>query len=230
MKRVGIVGREYYNLDNQEIIQINDKVRLALAKYEDVVSIGILPTNDLCYCGIDMGNDTISDVDKKKLDDILDICDGFIVPGGSNWYKFDEYVIEYALREDKPLLGICLGFQSICSMFACNRIKFDMTKKIGDNSHHGIASKYMHDNFIIRNSLLGNLLCKDRIPVNSSHYDYIDFDMKDIVISARSVDDNIIEAVEMPGKKFFLGIQWHPEYLMDEYSVKIFDKFVDSME
>ena len=52
--------------------------------------------------------------------------------------------------------------------------------------------------------------------------------MKELVISAFSSDD-IIEAVEMPEHKFVIGLEWHPEYLMDGDSIKIFDAFVNSM-
>ena len=50
-----------------------------------------------------------------------------------------------------------------------------------------------------------------------------------LVVSAYS-SDNIIEAVEIPNLNFVLGIQWHPEYIMDDASIKIFDSFVDSMK
>ena len=79
-----------------------------------------------------MGTDDITDLDKKKLDYVLDICDAFIIPGGTFYYKFDEYVIEYARKSNKPLLAICLGFQAMCSMYALNRTKIDMKSKIFD--------------------------------------------------------------------------------------------------
>ena len=44
MKIIGIVGRVYYNKDNQEIIQINDYLRRILSLYDDVIYILILPT------------------------------------------------------------------------------------------------------------------------------------------------------------------------------------------
>lgn len=153
----------------------------------------------------------------------------FIIPGGTNWYKFDEYVIEYALKKDKPLLGICAGFQCICSMFAVNRNKFDMTDRLSDNNHYGDSSKYIHDVTIVNGTLLKDIINKNKLSVNSVHHDYISCDMDDIVISARSFD-NIVEAVEVADKKFFLGVQWHPEYLMDSDSIKIFDRFVKCLK
>ena len=40
-------------------------------------------------------------------------------------------------------------------------------------------------------------------------------------------EDNILEAVEDKNKKFFLGIQWHPESLLEDiYSKRLFDYFI----
>lgn len=227
MKVIGIVGRIYYNKDNQEIVQLNDHIRRTLANYDDVVSIILLPTNLDSYLDIKMGNDKIYKTDKKKLDYLLNKCDGFIIPGGTFWYNFDEYIIKYAIDNQKPLLAICLGFQCLCSMFASNRKQFDMTKKLNNNTHYGDSKKYIHEVNIIENTILKDILCKDSIMINSIHHDYVDFSMNELVVSAIS-NDNIIEAVELSNHPFLIGLQWHPEYLMDDNSKKIFDKFIDN--
>ena len=115
---VGIVGRAYYNKDNQKIIQTHEAIRKFLSQEENIICITILPTEDENYIDIIPGDDKISE---KKLDYILNLCDAFIVPGGTNAYNLDEYVINYAIKNDKPLLAICLGFQVLCSMFSKGR-------------------------------------------------------------------------------------------------------------
>lgn len=229
MKLIGIVGRAYYNSDNQEIMQVNEAIRKVLSSYSDVVPILLLPTNCKNYVDIKMGEDKIGDIDRKKIDYIIDKCDGFVVPGGTYWYQFDEYVINYAIQSGKPLLGICAGFQAICSKFAVNRDKFDMTKKFSSDCHYKGPRQYVHKNLVIDNTLLRKIIGKEKIMVNSLHHDYIDVKMYDLIISSFS-DDGVIEAVELPGHPFFLGIQWHPEYLLDTNSKKIFDKFIDSVK
>lgn len=229
MKLIGIVGRCYYNRDNQEIIQLNDALRKVLAKYMDVTSILLLPTNKESYLELGMSNDKIADLDKEKLDYILDKCDGFIVPGGTYWYNFDEYVIKYAINKKKPLLAICAGFQALCSMYALDRDKFDMTKRLEADSHYGKEDEYIHECFINKNTLLANIINKEKIMVNSVHHDYVDFSMKDLIVSGIS-SDNIIEAVELENHPFLLGLQWHPEYLLDDNSIKIFDSFIDNIK
>ena len=46
---VGIVGRAYYNKDNQKIIQTHEAVRKYLSKEENITCITILPTEDKDY-------------------------------------------------------------------------------------------------------------------------------------------------------------------------------------
>lgn len=46
-------------------------------------------------------------------EEALDICDGFLIPGGNRMYKAHYKIIEYAIRTKKPILGICLGMQAI---------------------------------------------------------------------------------------------------------------------
>lgn len=225
MKVIGIVGRAYYNKDNQKIIQTNEAIRRAFTSYEDVTIISILPTNNENYVDMKMGEDKITMTDRKKLDYILKQCDGFVIPGGSSWYQFDEYVIKYAIKNNKPLLAICAGFQALCSMYAINRSRFDMTSRLEHDKHYGEENQYMHHNKVIDHTLLKKIIGKDTILVNSLHHDYVDFELNDLLVSSVS-EDGMIEAVELPKNRFGLGVQWHPEYLMDEDSKNILDYFV----
>ena len=70
---------------------------------------------------------------------------------------------------------------------------------------------------------------KYNISVNSRH----SFELKgsNLVVSARS-NDGVIEAIEDTNKRFFLGVQWHPERLWDQDATamhaKLFKAFVDA--
>lgn len=205
MKIIGIVGRIYFNLDNQDTIQLNAKLFNVLKNYSDITSIVLL--------------------DNKDNNHILGLCDGFIVPGGTSWSNFDEYVIEYAVNSGKPLLAICAGFQAVCSMYSLNRDKLDMTKHFNDDKHYKTNGDYAHKNRIVSGTLLSKILKTNEILVNSLHHSYIDTKLCNLKISAYS-SDNIIEAVELDSHPFFIGIQWHPEYLVDDNSRKIFDYFI----
>ena len=223
---IGIVGRAYFNKDGQKIIQTHEATRRFFSNEKEVICITLLPDNDDNYIDIVPGNDSVNE---SKIDYILDKCDAFIVPGGTYFYHFDEYVINYAIKKDKPLLAICLGFQALCSMFASERIKFDMTTKFKDDSHVGKSDEYIHKVLVKDNTLLKDILIDDVVPVNSIHHDIVDFDIDILKINAIS-KDGIIEGVEYPNKKFIVGLQWHPEYLNDKYSNRIRDSFIKAIK
>ena len=229
MKLVGIVGRAYYNRDNQKIMQVNEAIRKALSSYDDVCSVVLLPTKEVDYVDLPMGLDEISSVDREKLDYMLEKCDAFIVPGGTSWYCFDEYVIKYALEQQKPILAICAGFQAVCSMDAKERVAFDMTKHFSHDKHYGDSSQYIHSVLVVEKTLLKDIVGLDKFLVNSVHHDYVDFELNQWVVSAYS-EDGVVEAVEFPDHVFALGVQWHPEYLRDEIAKKIFDCFIQKIK
>ncbi len=228
MKTIGIVGRAYYNKDNQEIIQFNEHIRKCFSSYDDVSIIGILPPEDIYYVETEMGADILTEKTKRKLDAVLNKCDGFLIPGGTYWYNFDEYIMSYAISNDKPLLGICLGFQALCSMHAKNRRNFDRTEKLNSENHYGNSSQYIHNINIKKDTKLYEILREETIPVNSVHHDIVNFEMNDLIVSSKS-EDGVIESVELSDKKFIIGLQWHPEYLMDSYSKKILDSFIKAL-
>lgn len=220
---IGVVTRMYKNLDNQDISQVHEQIRRVLTRYDDVCLISILPTEDDSYNEFNQGKDKVN---YSKLDYILDKCDGFILPGGSYYYNFDEYIISYAVKNDKPLLGICLGFQCLASYFALNRDKFAMQRRVNLDNHYKNSLEYAHSVNITIDSLLYKIIKKDTVNVNSVHHDIVDFKLDDRVIINALSSDNVVEGIEVKDKKFIVGLEWHPEYIWDDNSSKIFNYFV----
>ena len=72
---------------------------------------------------------------------------------------------------------------------------------------------------------LANILNKEKIMVNSVHHDYVDFSMKNLMVSASS-SDNIIEAVELPNHPFLIGLQWHPELMKNDSILLYFSSYL----
>ncbi len=213
---IGIVGRwkddsimvyEEYVL---AILKSGGIPFLILPNYEDF-SVNILP-----FCN-DM---TVKQ--QENIQPILDFCDGFLFPGGSRWYGFDEVVYDYAFQHDKPVLGICLGMQMIANYpnFKCQNA--DTTHLI---NHHQSKQKYVHPIFL-KPSKLRDILNIDCIFVNSRHQSAI-CENGSFQISSLA-EDGVIESIEIPFKKFIIGVQWHPESLFDEdvFAQKIFSAFV----
>lgn len=142
---------------------------------------------------------------------LINICSGFILPGGDN-FTIDDEIISHALNFDKPLLGICLGMQAL----GCFDIKedklIDVTILNKTDINHNIKEKYVHDIIINKNTKLYSVFNKTEIKVNSRHNYHIE-KLNKFIISSKS-KDGIIEAIEVPNK-FILGVQWHPEGMID---------------
>ena len=226
MKLVGIAARAARNSDNDHIFQIHESLRRMLSNQKGIAQTLILPTENIDYLKLKAGTDSI---DTAKLDFMLDQCDGFILPGGGRFYKFDEYIIRYAIKHDKPLLAICLGFQALCTTFARERTAFSMNHRIPDGSHcNKNATEYQHRVNITPNTKLAQILKQENIPVNSLHHYQINFEMDTLVKNAIA-EDGVLEGVEHPTAKFILGTQWHPEGLHDENSERLIAAFVNAL-
>ena len=231
MKIVGIVCRTNKNCDNSYNFECLEVVSRIFSKYDDVVPIMILPTKDIVYNETRSSEECVYDNEKyKKLDAVLDKCDGFLLPGGTKWYGHDEYIVKYAYNNDKPLFGICLGMQILGVMDnRLNSGEFDTTIKnetILNHQQPGVPC--VHDVEIIENTLLMDILKTNTIKVNSRHSYHVG-GVVNLNIDAVS-EDGLIEAVSVPDKKFILGVQWHPENTIeDENSKKLFDYFVSKL-
>lgn len=216
---IGIVGRLYSGDVN--IICI-EEIRLAVTKFGGIPLL-ILPINKKEKSFKEKYNQEES----KDLENILNICSGFILPGGDTWYPLDEIVIDYAIRKDKPLLAICLGMQALSKVISKGKeTYYDNTIKNSTFINHYLPNEdYVHEIIINKNSKLFSIIEKTKIKVNSRHKYHVPL-MKTNYISARS-SDGIIEGVELKTKKFIIGVQWHPESNLsrDLNSIKIFKSF-----
>lgn len=156
------------------------------------------------------------DNDYAKTIELVNECDGIILSGGDNFIDEDFLLVKYLHKNNIPTLGICLGMQTMARCFSDLEEVDVVNHKLSDSNGHYIN--------IYKDTLLYKIMKTDRIFVNSRHKSAI-IDTN-LCISSRA-EDNIIEAVEDSEKKFFLGVEWHPESLADLYSKKLFDYFID---
>ena len=220
---IGIVGRLYSGESN--IICV-EEIRIAVTKF-DGIPILILPVDkeDLSCKNV------YSEEEIEDLERVLNLCDGFILPGGDTWYRLDEVVIDYAIRRDKPLLAICLGMQALSKVLSGEKkVGYDNTIKNDTLINHLEPNKnYVHSVIIDRNSKLYSIIGEEKIWVNSRHSYHVP-ELDNTLICARS-SDGLIEGVELKDKKFIIGVQWHPESnLEDEHSKKLFKSFFDNFK
>lgn len=197
IKTIGIIIRSF-NENNKYFIGTREDLFNAFYNY-DVNVIGI-PI----------------DINFNKIKNIVDMCDGIVLSGGDNFTQNDFLLVDYIHKKNIPTLGICLGMQSMAKYFSNNE-EIDIPNHLSNN-------KYVHYINVDNNSLLYRILNREKIFVNSRHKSAIVDTL--LFVSAKS-DDDVIEAVEDKTKKFFVGVEWHPESLDDENSKKLFEYFIE---
>lgn len=225
---IGIVTRPA-GFDNTSILKINETLRIAVNRFGGI-AIGILPPQNFEYNKVlPLETKKFNFEDKENIISQINLCDGIILPGGNKWYEYDEFIASYAINNNIPILGICMGMQIIDSIYNIdNNVVHDDTqinKTIINHNQPGV--RYVHKVYINPNSLLHHIIKKDVIFVNSRHNYHCD-DNNNFLVSAYS-SDGLLEAIEMPHKHFVLGLQWHPEDMIsyDEDAVKIFKYFIN---
>lgn len=169
------------------------------------------------------GGEVILVNDEDSWDSVsekLEHVDGILLPGGDDVGKLDFLLIDYALNKNLKLLGICQGMQSM-ALFGSN----DSLISIGDDRHY-LKDRYCHKVELEKDSFLYNLFGINSFDVNSYHYQTVANSYK-FFITGRS-SDGLIEVVEGNSKVFQVGVQWHPERMLDydENSFKLISEFV----
>ena len=209
MKTIGIILREWTSGYREiPLYAVRRDVIIYLNKYDvNLVTISLIFDNNESF---------------NKAKNIINICDGIILPGGSDPLPLDNELVKYLYDNDIPTLGICLGMQIMSLAFNDNKLG-----RLGTEDHN-VPSGYVHKIKLDKESMLYNIIGEEIIEVNSRHHDYIEDTRLDKV--AYSIPDNILEAVEDKTRKFFVGVQWHPESLKEDvYSKKIFDAFISKL-
>ena len=167
----------------------------------------------------------------EMIEEVLDLCDGLIIPGGDKILPSTFDIINYFYNKKKPILGVCLGMQTL-AMYSVNKYeKKRIIKKIDNGTDHWPINpnrynndQTVHKNFIYKNTKLYDIIGSDEISVNSLHNYTITEVGKDFIVSSKS-EDGLIEGIEYKGDdRFILGIQFHPEVL-PQYN-NIFKRFI----
>ena len=165
-----------------------------------------------------------------NMENALELCDGFLVTGGIDvdpkWFneemngtgetnaeldEIDKQVVDYAVKNKKPMLGICRGHQTI-NVFMGGTLIQDIGK------HH---RNTRHQVFTTKNELID---FDEIIETNSYHHQVCKELAPGLVEIGKSYDgfNEAYISYEYP----IIGVQWHPEKTMDETpSIKIFNYF-----
>ena len=192
--------------------------------------------------------------DPATLRAIYESMDGILLPGGVDMdpHTFGETrgprlgridpardeveltLTRWAVADKKPLLGLCRGSQVI-NVALGGTLYQDLQAEYPHAMKHdyfptaGYARDYLaHPVKVARSSRLGAILERADVTVNSMHHQGIKQLAPGLLVSAVA-PDGLIEGIECPNGHFMLGVQWHPESLVDHDAGmrQLFSSFVE---
>ena len=185
----------------------------------------------------------------RQIPALISTIDGLLLTGGDDIYAgaygeeviagewridpprtfYEKELILEALRQHKPVFGICRGCQMI-NVALGGSLYQDIVSQVGGAQQHRSPNSPIltyHPVAIEPGCLLENILNTPAITVNSSHHQAIKELAAPLRITARA-EDGIIEGIELPGQDFILGVQWHPETMQDmTSSIALREAFID---
>lgn len=175
----------------------------------------------------------------KEIKNYINLIDGLLLSGGQDIHpscydetpseeikkscvkrdKWEMELFQQAYYLDLPVLGICRGMQ-LMNVALGGTLYQDIEKQFNKNKIHFSKEGnvcIIHIIKIKKNSKLNQILCgMDEIKVNSYHHQAINKLAPPFNVGAES--NGIIEAIEAPKKDYMIGVQWHPEELINNNS------------
>ena len=170
----------------------------------------------------------------------VELCDGILFSGGEDVHpalygkpefvqeyglkeiipardQFEYEVIEKALENKKPVLGICRGLQLI-NVYLGGTLLPDIPTISGSTVHGKISGQdQIHDIRVENFSMLHDISGLEKGQVNSAHHQGVDRPAGNLKVTAFS-EPSFVEAMEWknpPDKSWLLMVQWHPERMHD---------------
>lgn len=197
------------------------------------------------------------DLPEEDMQTLLELCDGFLFPGSHSNVaphrynatheeakkdeKRDELafsLIRHAVDKDIPCLGICRGFQEMNVALGGSLNPAVHDSGFSDHREKPVEDfeqKYApaHAVLVQKESLFEQWLTENQwqntslFEVNTLHNQGVDQLAPQLQIEAKA-PDGLIEAFSLPGQKFFVGVQWHPEWQAktNHFSQILFKEFM----
>lgn len=239
-----------------KIRHLERKVKVAIVgKYVSLQDAYISVVESLKHSGYHHNVDVelkwidASEVTNNSVDSILNDCDGILVPGGFGKRATEGKIaaIKYARVNNIPLLGICYGMQLALIEYANNVLgikdatssEIDSNGKslIITNNPNNIDIKGLKEIKLVKGSKLNTIYNSDTILERYRHsysfnneYEEVFNKDSNVVLSGYMKDEKILAGFELKNHKFFVAVQYHPEFLSRPLnSHKLFNSFIESL-
>lgn len=129
--------------------------------------------------------------------------------------QYELRLIDAFVKAEKPVFGICRGFQ-ILNVYFGGTLHQDLeTKKFSKHLDRQSEEKFTHEVRIVEDGIFSRIYKKNG-QVVSIHHQGIDILGKNLIPEAYSTHDGLIEAFSFAETTLVLGVQWHPEFHTDK--------------
>lgn len=172
----------------------------------------------------------------EDLSDVLARLDGLLLPGGGDidprLYggqphdlvaevddqrdRVELELARLAVSTETPLLAICRGHQ-VLNVALGGTMYEDVASQMPGAIRHDYGDERTslpHTVRLLPGTRLASILARDETPVNSIHHQGLNALAPELIVSALA-PDGLVEGVEVPGHPFAVGVQWHPENLLE---------------
>jgi putative glutamine amidotransferase len=140
------------------------------------------------------------------------------------------------VERDRPVLAICRGLQAL-NVALGGTLYQDLRAEVPGALRHepdapwdaeGRLAPSAHDVAVEPGTLLAGTTGRTRLAVNSYHHQAVREPGAGVRVAARA-PDGVVEAIELPARRFVLGVQWHLELLDgDPVAEAILGRFLEA--
>ncbi len=165
--------------------------------------------------------------------EVLDLLDGLLLAGGADIDPgsyghsahvetvdtvperdaFELALTRGAIERDLPVLGICRGMQ-LLNIARGGTLQQHLPERFGHGEHRRVIGSFdgsEHEVVLTAGSLAASAAGEVTHTTKSHHHQGVDRLGEGLVVSGLSELDDLPEAIELPDRRFVLGVQWHPE-------------------
>jgi putative glutamine amidotransferase len=134
-----------------------------------------------------------------------------------------------ALARDLPVLGICGGQQLLAVALGGTLIQHIPHERPEAMDHEQKNPRHEpgHAVTLTPGTLLHRIVGADTMLVNTSHHQAVREAGPGVLVNAVA-PDGVIEGIEAPGRRFCIGVQWHPEFLIDPGDARLFAALIEA--